>query len=42
MRRSYLVCLLAVFVFYLALEAVCPVHFLCFVISTIQEHALGA
>jgi hypothetical protein len=39
--RTYLVCLLAVLVFRLAFETVCPVHFLCFMISAIDEHALG-
>jgi hypothetical protein len=37
----YLVRLLAVLVFRLALEPVCPVHFLCLVISAIDEHACG-
>jgi hypothetical protein len=30
-----------VLVFRLALEPVCPVHLLCFVISAIDEHARG-
>lgn len=37
----YLVRLVAVFVFCLALEPVCPVHLLCLVISAIDEHACG-
>ena len=36
---SYLIRLLAVLVFRLALEPVCPVHLLCLVISAIDEHA---
>jgi hypothetical protein len=38
---TYLVRLLAVLVFGLALEPVCPVHLLCLVISAIDEHACG-
>ncbi len=38
---TYLVSLLAMLVFRLALEPVCPVHLLCFVISTIDKHACG-
>ena len=38
---TYLVRLLAVLVFRLTLEPVCPVHFLCLVISAIDEHACG-
>jgi len=39
--RTYFVSLLAVLVLRLALEPVCPVHILCFVISAIDEHVLG-
>lgn len=39
--RTYFVRLLAVLVLGLAFEPVCSVHFLCFVISAIEEHVLG-
>ena len=37
----YLVRLFPVFVFCFALEAIAPVHVLCFMVSTVEVHALG-